>query len=512
MRWVSCLVAPLLAACAFAHAGVEVAELSIRSTWRQPEDSERALYFPGDTTFRVILENLVPGRTYVSRIFIEDGSRRILAEENQTFVGLFSRQGFFLDHVDTYGAAPGDWKFVLLLDGTPLVNRVMRASVRPPEYPPLTLVRAVITSSISRNLEPRRPLETLKLPSMAYYYVEATGFLPGKNYQVRAVVLDGAKKVVLDRSYSTQPRSARHVVWSGITPKVTGVPGQWTFRLYLGGSAPAPQLVAQTTIEAGAQGGRSKEALLERLAPALGVSVLCLLAYVAYSMVVHSRGMPAGPQVASKRGIASLIALIAVNLLPLGFAYFFEANAADILIIYWFENLVIAFYALLRMLSARAEGPQGGEALLYVPIFLLHFGLFSSAHAGILLHYAWTDSNLFALHASSADAGREFWDVVPVVLVIQVATLFISHGMSFVQNYLKGGEYLAATPREEMTRPYHRVFIMHVAAVGSGLLATAHGSPLAMLVIVVLLKTGLDVYFHVRSHRVAIRPVASTRL
>ena len=413
----------------------------------------------------------------------------------------------------------------------------MHASRRPPpppvaEYPPLTLVRAMVTQSLSSNKEPRRLLDTLKLPSAVYYYVEAKGFLPDQNYQVRVLVLDGANKVVGDHHFSITPRQAQHIHWFPIIPRETHAPGLWTFRMYFGRNAPASQLVAETRIEASAQGGQEQTARLERLAPAVAIAVVALLAYIAYNMVVFGRtpvgaaqATPGGATAEPGGGVAralldpSLAALIAVNLLPLGLALFAGANAADILFMYWVENLVIALYTLLRMVAARGLGAKYTSPLLFIPLFILHFGMFCTAHLGILLQYMWEHSNLFALNAhgmlnprTAAEfdrAARDLWDVVPFAFVLQVSLLLISHGLSFVHNYLKGDEYLLAEPRTEMMRPYYRVGIMHVAAIATGCVAMAQGSPLVMLVILVLLKTGLDAYLHLRSHLPHLPPLTS---
>jgi hypothetical protein len=48
--------------------------------------------------------------------------------------------------------------------------------------------------------------------------------------------------------------------------------------------------------------------------------------------------------------------------------------------------------------------------------------------------------------------------------------------------------------RELMTRPYRRIVVLHLTILGSGFLLMAMDEPLAGLVMLVLMKTGFDVY------------------
>jgi purine-cytosine permease-like protein len=82
-----------------------------------------------------------------------------------------------------------------------------------------------------------------------------------------------------------------------------------------------------------------------------------------------------------------------------------------------------------------------------------------------------------------------------------VLALFISHGISFVQNYLLKREYAIAKPEKLMGSPYGRVVVMHIAILAGGFLTMAIGSPAPLLVILVVLKTVLDVNLHNREHK-----------
>jgi len=92
---------------------------------------------------------------------------------------------------------------------------------------------------------------------------------------------------------------------------------------------------------------------------------------------------------------------------------------------------------------------------------------------------------------------------VPTQVRFAVLALFVSHGVSFVQNYLLKGEYAAARPEKLMGSPYGRIVVMHIAILAGGFLTMAIGSPAPLLVVLVVLKTVLDVGLHNREHKKA---------
>ena len=95
------------------------------------------------------------------------------------------------------------------------------------------------------------------------------------------------------------------------------------------------------------------------------------------------------------------------------------------------------------------------------------------------------------------------YSVIPPQVRLAVLALFVSHGISFVQNYLLKREYTNARPDKLMGSPYGRVVVMHIAILAGGFLTMAVGSPAPLLVVLVVLKTVLDVSLHNREHKKA---------
>jgi len=92
-------------------------------------------------------------------------------------------------------------------------------------------------------------------------------------------------------------------------------------------------------------------------------------------------------------------------------------------------------------------------------------------------------------------SARQLW--------LPVGVLAASHLFSFLWNYIGRGEYRLASAPELMTKPYARVVVLHLTILFGGFGVQALGSPLWALVLLVVLKTGIDLAAHLREHRKA---------
>jgi hypothetical protein len=77
-----------------------------------------------------------------------------------------------------------------------------------------------------------------------------------------------------------------------------------------------------------------------------------------------------------------------------------------------------------------------------------------------------------------------------------IAALCASHAFSFFHNYLAGGEYRNVALPQLMMRPYGRIVLLHLTIIFGGMLVMALGSPVAALVLLVTLKTAIDLGAH----------------
>ena len=77
---------------------------------------------------------------------------------------------------------------------------------------------------------------------------------------------------------------------------------------------------------------------------------------------------------------------------------------------------------------------------------------------------------------------------------------FISHGISYFSNFLGRQEYRGREISEQMGQPYKRIMIMHVTIIFGGFLVMALNTPLAALLLLIVLKMGADLKAHQIEH------------
>jgi hypothetical protein len=173
--------------------------------------------------------------------------------------------------------------------------------------------------------------------------------------------------------------------------------------------------------------------------------------------------------------------LVFSNLLPLAGVLYLGWDLGLVLLLYWAESAVILAFSLAK-LAMRA----GLAAIALVPFFLVHAGGFMGVHLMFLLF-------LFV----DVDGG------VPSVareLAWPLAVLALSHGFSFWANDRRKGEAYGK-PQDVMGAFYARVVVMHLAIVFGGWIVALLGQPAGALVILVVLKTGIDLAAHLRERR-----------
>ena len=209
----------------------------------------------------------------------------------------------------------------------------------------------------------------------------------------------------------------------------------------------------------------------------------------------------------------SVAALVAVNLIPLVGVFFFEWDIGPILLLYWSENLVVGGYNMLKILVRPAEHPMVYLGRLFpIAFFCFHYGAFCGVHGFFLL--AFLESNGVDNILSGSDwpfflvfvqilveTIYAVWSLHRDVLTWPLVALVISHGVSFTQNFWGKREFENATTEQLMQQPYKRIVLLHVAIIAGGFAVMLLGSPLPLLVLIVIGKIALDIHLHRREHR-----------
>jgi hypothetical protein len=198
----------------------------------------------------------------------------------------------------------------------------------------------------------------------------------------------------------------------------------------------------------------------------------------------------------NRRLTPSAVALILANLIPLYGVALLGWRVFPVVLLFWFENVVVGFYNALKIGFARPGDVGRWIAKVFmIPFFLFHYGMFTFVHGIFVLA-------LFGSGIVDMDGGPSVaWfrsALVAAGVTWAAVALFVSHGFSFAHNYIARGEYRRATLENLMKQPYSRVVVLHVVIIASGFLVMALGAPVLGLVLLVLLKTGVDVSAHLK--------------
>jgi hypothetical protein len=185
--------------------------------------------------------------------------------------------------------------------------------------------------------------------------------------------------------------------------------------------------------------------------------------------------------------------LIVANLVPLAGVLFLGWRVFDVLMLYWIENVVIGVINVMRMVISTGRSKR-----FLVVFFAAHYGAFCFGHLAALIGlfgeaYAVSSAWDYFFGASVSDPLAAHWQTLQWIAVAGIAA---SHLFSYFSNFVAAGEYRRTTVNTLMTRPYGRIVVLHLSIIlGAGLIEWL-GSPVAMLLVLVAVKTTLDLRFH----------------
>jgi hypothetical protein len=195
------------------------------------------------------------------------------------------------------------------------------------------------------------------------------------------------------------------------------------------------------------------------------------------------------------------------------------------------ENVVIGVFNLLKILLAQGDagesqqvggrrirktkelaqlqsGPvQHAVKLFLMPFFTVHYGMFCFVHGIFVVTLLGGDGPKGNLNGNMGDGFSPFGPFSEMMskpwFVIAVIGMIASHGISFATNYIGQGEYRKYSPITLMFLPYGRIIVLHIALIFGAFLIMSLGSPLLLLVIVVVGKVWMDVTLHLVEHNKA---------
>ena len=183
--------------------------------------------------------------------------------------------------------------------------------------------------------------------------------------------------------------------------------------------------------------------------------------------------------------------LIVSNLVPLYGVLAWDWPVFNVMALYWAENVLAGVFTLFRMIAANplAAIPMGA-------FFCFHYGMFCFVH-GVFVN---------ALFNAGPERDGDALALVHVLLTTPalstcILLLALSHGWSFVAHVLAAPVEARDTDlRKIMLRPYGRMVVLHVAILFGGFAVMALDTPVAALVVLIVLKTAIDLGLHNRAN------------
>jgi len=177
--------------------------------------------------------------------------------------------------------------------------------------------------------------------------------------------------------------------------------------------------------------------------------------------------------------------VIIANCVPIVGVLAFGWDLLSVMFVYWLETAVVVFYSVLKVVTVG-----GPFTLLWMPFHLATFGMFMSFHLMMILGLApGHHAGFFPPELLRGLLGRTWGAGVG---------LMMSHGISFVVNFLGNGEYRRTTVDAQVAAPWKRLIIMHVTTVAGAWSVGLFDAPVGALVMLAVLKIVVDLHGHLR--------------
>jgi hypothetical protein len=183
----------------------------------------------------------------------------------------------------------------------------------------------------------------------------------------------------------------------------------------------------------------------------------------------------------------SVALLVLMNMIPLAGVLLLGWDIGFIMLLYWMETVIIGLFNIPKILTCRlppqgSTGQPGFGGLIFIAVFFtVHYGAFNFGHYMFL---------------------KDMFDLPPIGTEVQIAVagFALSHAVSLLVNWFGKREYERNDPAAQMFKPYGRVVIMHIVIILGGGIVLAFNGALAVLILLIVLKTGTDVVAHVKGH------------
>lgn len=191
-------------------------------------------------------------------------------------------------------------------------------------------------------------------------------------------------------------------------------------------------------------------------------------------------------------------AVVLGNLMPVLGVMFLGWDGAQILILYWFENIIVGVLTVPRIMSARgssmidasratsgrSSGPVGLGCffMVHYGIFCIGHGIFAAVLAGKMARAARTSGETGVWEGTLGQSA--FWWTVLAIAVL--------HLILHVRDWWLAAAWRTASPTMEMFRPYGRIFVLHLTVLGGAWMMAEFNAPASAVLLLCFGKMALE--------------------
>jgi len=183
--------------------------------------------------------------------------------------------------------------------------------------------------------------------------------------------------------------------------------------------------------------------------------------------------------------------MVSANMVPLVGVLLFEWDVFSVLFLYWIENGIVGALNVPKILLTTRNPKEAGrhaQAFYAAFAFPIHYGFFWFIHGVFVFALVGPPAGgpptnlVLGVQTALADKG----------LLLATVALFLSHLADFGINYVGRREYLRTTAIKQQAEPYPRMVALHVTIVLGGFAIFFLGQPTALIALLVLTKSSLD--------------------
>lgn len=184
--------------------------------------------------------------------------------------------------------------------------------------------------------------------------------------------------------------------------------------------------------------------------------------------------------------------LILLNAVPVYGVFQWGWKSFDLIFLYWLENLIIGAIMILRMLvRPYSHAVEVALPAFLVPFFTFHYGMFCFVHGTFVISLfgqglppELTDMGVPEIIWPLIESRHLFWPLMGL-LAYQLLDWF--------RDINERG--LGSDGIKQLTvAPYRRIIVLHITIIASGFAMSALDEPLLGLLLLIVFKTGMDIY------------------